>query len=49
MPKKYEILTFKNGDFTLNVTADEGRENVWLSQAEISLLFQLSLDTLIIF
>lgn len=39
MPKKFEILTFKDGEFELDVMADKECETVWLTREEIATLF----------
>lgn len=39
MPKNFEILTFKNGEFSLDVRFDFNENTLWLSRKEISELF----------
>lgn len=39
MTKKFEILTFKDGEFELDVRADKECETVWLTKGEIAKLF----------
>lgn len=39
MAKKFEILTFKDGEFLLDVRADNSQETVWLTQDQIASLF----------
>lgn len=40
--KKYDIVKFVDGDFKLNVRADKENETVWLTQEELSLLFDVN-------
>lgn len=46
MTKKFEILTFKDGEFSLDVRADNSQETVWLTQREIAQLFNTSIDNI---
>lgn len=39
MSKKFEILTFKDGEFELDVIPDKECETVWLTREEIATLF----------
>ena len=39
MEKNYEIVTFKDGEFSLDVKADFARETIWLNQSDIAKLF----------
>lgn len=39
MEKNYEIVTFKDGEFSLDVKADFAKDTVWLTKDEISKLF----------
>ena len=39
MEKNYEIITFKDGEFSLDVKADFAKDTVWLTKDEISKLF----------
>ena len=39
MAEKFEIITFKDGEFALDVRADKNGETVWLTQREIAQLF----------
>ena len=37
---KFELVRFTDGDFELDIRTDSENETVWLSQKEISLLFE---------
>ena len=37
--KKYELIKFEDGEFSLDVNVSPDEETVWLSANEISLLF----------
>ena len=37
--KKYELIKFEDGEFSLNVNVSPDEETVWLSANEIALLF----------
>ena len=37
--KKYELIKFEDGDFSLDVNVSPNEETVWLSANEIALLF----------
>ena len=39
MDNKFEILTFKDGDFSLPVNVSPTERTLWLSSAEMALLF----------
>ena len=43
---KYQLVKFEDGDFTLDVHADFEKETVWLTQKEMSLLFNVSVDNI---
>ncbi|MDH6366987.1 MULTISPECIES: RhuM family protein [unclassified Breznakia] len=43
---KKEIVVFKDNDFEINVNLDLGEETVWLTQREISTLFENSQSTI---
>lgn len=45
MEKNYEIVTFKDGEFSLDVKADFHNETVWLNQKEMGTLFGVDSDT----
>lgn len=40
MDNKFEILTFKDGDFSLPVNVSPTEDTVWLTLDEISQLFE---------
>lgn len=42
MAEKFEIITFKDGEFALDVRADKNGETVWLTQREIAQLFDVT-------
>lgn len=44
--KKYDIVTFKDNEFTLNVRADKTSETVWLTQKELAKLYNVSIDNI---
>ena len=37
--KKYELIKFEDGEFSLDVNVSPDEETVWLSANEIALLF----------
>ena len=41
---KYQLVKFEDNDFTLDVRADVDNETVWLTQKEMSMLFDVSVD-----
>lgn len=41
---KYQLVKFEDNDFVLDVRADVNNETVWLTQKEMSLLFDVSTD-----
>ncbi len=41
---KYDIVTFKDNEFTLEVRADKAQETVWLTQKEMAELFNVTTD-----
>lgn len=43
---KYQVVKFVDDDFTLDVRTDVGNETVWLTQKEMSLLFDVSVDNI---
>ena len=38
---KYEIIKFEDGDFSLDVNVSPNEETVWLTQAQISELYDV--------
>ena len=38
--KNYELIKFEDGDFSLDVNVSPNEDTVWLTQEQISLLFQ---------
>ena len=38
--KKYELIKFEDGDFTLDVNVSPSEDTVWLTLDQISLLFE---------
>ena len=38
--KNYELIKFEDGDFSLNVNVSPTEETVWLTQQQISLLYE---------
>ncbi|MCQ2802332.1 MAG: virulence protein RhuM/Fic/DOC family protein [Bacilli bacterium] len=44
--EKYKIVRFVDGDFSINVKADEQNETVWLSQNEMATLFNVTNDSI---
>lgn len=42
--KKYDVITFKDNEFTLEVRADKSNETVWLTQKEMAKLFNVTAD-----
>ena len=43
---KYQLVKFTDNDFELDVRADSENETVWLTQKEMSLLFDVSADNI---
>ena len=43
---KFQLVKFEDNDFTLNVRTDLDNETVWLTQKEMSLLFDVSVDNI---
>lgn len=41
MSEKYEVVKFKNDEFELDVNVDPKGETIWLSQAQMALLFDV--------
>lgn len=46
MDNKFDIVKFVDDDFELDVRADKEKETVWLTQKEMSLLFDVSTDNI---
>lgn len=46
MDKKYEVLKFVDNDFELDVKVDNPNYTVWLTQKQLSLLFNVSTDNI---
>ena len=46
MEKNYEIVTFKDDEFSLDVKADFKKETVWLTQKQMAELFNVSTDNI---
>jgi hypothetical protein len=44
--KKYELIKFKDGDFSLDVNVSPSEDTVWLNRTEISLLFERDIKTI---
>ena len=43
---KFDLVRFTDNDFELDVRADSEKETVWLTQKEMSLLFDVSIDNI---
>ncbi len=41
---KYELIKFEDGDFSLDVNVSPKEETVWLTQAQIAQLYEVSVD-----
>ena len=39
--KKYELIKFNDGEFSLDVNVSPSEETVWLTQADMALLFEV--------
>ena len=39
--KKYELIKFEDGDFSLDVNVSPNEETVWLTQKQMALLFNV--------
>ena len=39
--KKYELIKFNDGEFSLDVNVSPIEETVWLTQADMALLFEV--------
>ena len=44
--KKYELIKFNDGDFSLDVKVSPREDTVWLSQKQIAALFDSSIDNI---
>ena len=44
--KKYELIKFNDGDFSLDVKVSPREDTVWLSQKQIATLFDSSIDNI---
>ena len=44
--KKYELIKFEDGDFSLDVNVSPDEDTLWLTQEQISLLFGKSKSTI---
>ena len=44
--KKYELIKFNDGEFSLDVNVSPREETVWLTQKQMSLLFDVNTDTI---
>ena len=44
--KKYELIKFEDGDFRLDVNVSPEEETVWLTQKDMALLFNVSIDNI---
>ncbi len=44
--KHYDLIKFEDGDFSLDVKVSPNEDTVWLSQKEMSLLFDVSTDNI---
>ena len=44
--KKYELIKFEYGDFILDVNVSPNQETVWLTQKDMALLFNVSIDNI---
>ncbi len=44
--KKYELIKFKDGDFSLDVNVSPTENTVWLTQKQMALLFDVSVDSI---
>ena len=44
--KNYELIKFEDGDFSLDVNVSPSEETVWLTQKQMALLFNVSIDNI---
>ena len=44
--KNYELIKFEDGDFSLDVNVSPKEETVWLTQKQMALLFNVSVDNI---
>ena len=44
--KKYKLIKFEDGDFTLDVNVSPKDDTVWLNSIELSLLFDRDIKTI---
>ena len=42
--KKYELIKFEDGDFSLNVNVSPKEDTVWLTQKQMAALFEVTID-----
>ena len=43
---KFELVKFTDNNFEINVRADIDNDTVWLTQKEMALLFEVSIDNI---
>ena len=43
---KYDIIKFEDGDFSLDVNVSPNEDTVWLTQKQMALLFDVSVDNI---
>ena len=43
---KYELIKFEDGDFSLDVNVSPKEDTVWLTQKQMALLFNVSVDNI---
>ena len=43
---KYELIKFEEGDFSLDVNVSPSEDTVWLTQKQMALLFNVSIDNI---
>ena len=44
--KKYDLIKFMDGDFTLDVNVSPSEDTVWLNREQISILFERDIKTI---
>ena len=44
--RKYELIKFEDGNFSLDVNVSPNEDTVWLTQRQMALLFNVSIDNI---
>lgn len=44
--KQYELIKFEDGEFSIDVNVSPSEDTVWLTQKQMSLLFDVTVDNI---